>query len=121
MFLHFLSFRCSSPDQHYNKLLLSVDLKDFVCTHANAKVKTYSRLKVVLEVIFVLVVLIVAGAILVILRRRGLIPCTQRQTVGRYSHVNIEPNRAEMEWDDKDLDHVWTTTSSDRQDAPRGP
>jgi hypothetical protein len=98
-----------------------LDLKDFVCTHDSAKQKTYSGLIVVMDVFLILVVVIVAGIILMTFWRRGFLPCFPRQSVGRYSQVTIDPNRAELEWDDKDLDHIWSTPSSNRQNVPRGP
>jgi hypothetical protein len=96
-------------------------MKDFVCTRDSSKQKTYSGLIVVMDVFLILVVLTVGGIILMNLWRRGFLLCTPRQTVGRYSQVNIDPNRAELEWDDKDLDHIWSTPSSNRENLPRGP
>ncbi|XP_021924672.1 carboxypeptidase N subunit 2-like isoform X2 [Zootermopsis nevadensis] len=113
--------RCFSPDEHHNRLIPSLDLKDFVCTHESAKQNTYSGLIVVMDMFLILVVVIVACAILMTLWRRGFMLCTPRQTVGRYSHVTIDPSRAELEWDDKDLDHIWSTPNANRQNVPRGP
>jgi hypothetical protein len=107
-------FRCFSPEEHHNKLLLSVDPKDLVCTHQSADQKRSYSGHVVLDVFIIVAVLIISGVILVFLRYRGWIYCTVRKTVGTYSQVNIEPNRAELEWDDKDLDHIWSTPGSKR-------
>lgn len=111
--------RCFSPEEHHNKLLLSVDPKDFVCTRKSANQKTYSGLIVLLHVFIIVVVLIICGVILTIIRHRGLKFCTPRKTVGTYTQVTVEPNRAELEWDDKDLDHIWITPGSKSGPEPR--
>lgn len=110
--------RCFYPDEHHNRLLLSMDPKDFVCTspHTDA----INTKLIILDVFIVLLALGVASSILVIMWRRRCMPCVRRQTVGKYSHVTIEPNRAELEWDDKDLDHIWSTPNANRPTAPRG-
>jgi hypothetical protein len=112
-------FRCFSPEKYHNELLLSVDLKDFTCTHEFARQETYSAASIILGVFFLLVVLVMTGTILTALWRRGLIRCTPREVVGRYSQVTVYPNPAEMEWDDKDLDHIWTMPSPDIQNVRR--
>lgn len=100
--------RCFSPEQHHNKLLLSVKPEDFVCTNESANQNSYSVLAIVLNVFLIVAVLLICGIILVIMRHRVLMCCAPRKAVGSYSQV-IEPNRAELEWDDKDLDHIWIT------------
>lgn len=107
--------RCFSPEKHHNELLLSVDLKDFTCTHESARQKTDSEVSTVLSVSLLLACVLVAGIILIGLWRRGLIHCVPRKVVGRYFQVTVYPNSSEMEWDDKDLDHIWTMPSADRQ------
>jgi ABC-type lipoprotein release transport system permease subunit len=97
-----------------------VDLKDFTCTHESARQKTSSEVSIILSVLLLLVALVLSGIILVALWRRGFIHCTPRKVVGRYSQVTVYPNPAEMEWDDKDLDHILTIPSADRQDVRRG-
>jgi hypothetical protein len=94
--------------------LLSVRPEDFVCTTEPADQKNYSVLMVVLNVLLVVVVLLICGTVLLIMRHRGLIYCTPKKTVGNYSPV-IEPNRAELEWDDKDLEHIWSTSGTRRE------
>lgn len=113
--------RCFSPEKHHNELLLSVDLKDFTCTHdESARQKTYSKVSIILSVFLLLVALVVTSTIVTALWRRGFIHCTPRNVVGRYFQVTVYPNPAEMEWDDKDLDHIWTMPSADRQNVRRG-
>jgi hypothetical protein len=97
-----------------------VDLEDFTCTHESAKQKTYSKVNIILDVFLLLVVLVVSGTILVALWRRGFILCTPRKVVGKYSQVTEYSNHEEMEWDDKDLEHIWSTPSSDKQNVQRG-
>ena len=104
-------FRCFSPEQHHNKLLLSVQPEQFVCTNQLAEQQSYSVLVIVLNVFLIVAVLVICGIILMIMRHRGLLYCTPRKTVGTYSPV-IEPTRAELEWDDKDLGQVWSTPGS---------
>jgi ABC-type spermidine/putrescine transport system permease subunit I len=98
-----------------------LDLKDFVCTQESAKQKMYYAFSVVVEIFLIVAVICVAVVILTMLWRRSFVPCTPRQTVGTYSLVTIDPNRAELEWDDKDLDHIWSTSSSIEHSVPRGP
>jgi hypothetical protein len=74
----------------------------------------------IVGVVLFLSVLVVTGIILIALRRHGFIPCTPRNVVGRYFQVTVYPNPAEMEWDDKDLDHIWTTPSADSHNSRRG-
>jgi hypothetical protein len=97
-----------------------VDLSDFTCTHESARHKTYSAVSIILGVLLLLMALVVTGTILTALWRRGLIRCAPREVVGRYFQVTVYPNPAEMEWDDKDLDHIWTLPSADRQNVRRG-
>jgi len=106
--------RCFSPEQYHNKLLLSVRPEDFVCTNEPANPTNYSVLMVVLNVLLIVAVLIICGIVLFIMRHRGLMYCTPKKTVGNYSPV-IEPNRAELEWDDKDLEHIWSTSGNRRE------
>jgi hypothetical protein len=97
-----------------------VDVKDFVCAHEPAKLKKSSDVNIILDVFLLLMVLVVTGTILVVLWRRGCILCTPREVVGRYFRVTSPQNSAELEWDDKDLDHIWTTPPADRQNVRRG-
>jgi len=103
--------RCFSPEKHHNKLLLSVQPEQFVCANQLAEQQSYSVLVIVLNVFLIVAVLVICGIILMIMRHRGLLYCTPRKTVGTYSPV-IEPSRAELEWDDKDLGQVWSTPGS---------
>jgi cytochrome b subunit of formate dehydrogenase len=116
---HFLP-RCFFPEKLRNELLLSVDAKDFTCSHEPAKQSTYSEAYIILDVIILLMVLVVTGTILAVLWRRGFILCTPRKVVGRYSQVTVPPNSTDLEWDDKDLNYIWTTPSADRESARRG-
>jgi hypothetical protein len=84
-----------------------------VCTSEPANQKSYSALVIALNVILIVAVLVVCGIILISMRHRILLWCTPRKTVGTYTHV-IEPNRAELEWDDKDLEHIWNTSDTRR-------
>lgn len=103
--------RCFSPEQHHNKLLLSVKPEGFVCTHESANEKSYPVVMIVLHVFLIAAVLIFCVIILVIMRHRFLMYCTPKKAVGTYSQVN-EPNRTELEWDDKDLEHIWNTSAT---------
>jgi len=100
--------RCFSPEQHHNKLLLSVKPEDFVCTNESVEQAGYSVLVIVLNVFLIVAILLFCGVILVIMRHRIPTYCTPRKAVGSYSKV-VEPNRAELEWDDRDLEHIWST------------
>jgi hypothetical protein len=84
-----------------------------VCTDELADQKSYFLLVTVLYVLLIVAVLVICGIILMIMWRRGLTFCTPRKSVGTYSQV-IEPSRAELEWDDRDLEHIWSTSSSRR-------
>ncbi|PSN35960.1 hypothetical protein C0J52_21532 [Blattella germanica] len=106
--------RCSGPERLRNELILALASHDFTCA-APASSRAPRGLSLALDASFVLLVLVLCAAILGVLWRREFFPCRRRQTVGTYSHVTIEPNRAEqLEWDDKDLEHIWTTTPSTR-------
>ena len=85
-----------------------------MCTNEPANPTNYSALMVVLNVLLIVAVLVICGIVLFIMRHRGLIYCTPKKTVGNYSPV-IEPNRAELEWDDKDLEHIWSTSGNRRE------
>lgn len=106
--------RCFSPEKHHNKLMLSVEPEDFVCTQEPANLNSYSVLVIMLNILVIVVVLVVSFTILMIMRRRGLNYCTPRKTVGTYSEVTIEPNRADLEWDDRDLEYIWSTSGNRR-------
>jgi len=103
--------RCFSPEHHHNKQLLSLKPEDFVCTVESAHQDNYSALVIAINVTLVVTVLVFCVVILVIMRHRIMMYCAPRKTVGTYSQVN-EPNRAELEWDDKDLEHIWSTSGN---------
>jgi cytochrome b subunit of formate dehydrogenase len=117
---HFPTPRCFTPEKHHNELLLSVDAKDFTCSHEPETQKGYSEVNIILDVLLLLMVLVVTGIILSVLWRRGFILCTPRKVVGRYFHVTAPPDSADLEWDDRDLNHIWTMPSASREKARRG-
>jgi len=101
--------RCFSPEQHHNKLLLSVSPDEFICAPAARKV-LYSLVTVV-NIVLIVIVLAICVIVLMMMRHKGWVSCMPRKKVGTYSPV-AEPSRSELEWDDKDLEHIWSTSGS---------
>jgi hypothetical protein len=72
---------------------------------------SYYSIVTLVNIIMIVIVLALCVIVLMIMRHRGWTCCIPRKKVGTYSQVN-EPSREELEWDDKDLEHIWSTTGS---------
>ncbi|KAJ9583570.1 hypothetical protein L9F63_022089, partial [Diploptera punctata] len=90
--------RCFGPKEHHNKLIHLMPAEEMVCSDPELDGSTMQNSFVIMvDTLLVVLVLAVCCVILVLL---------------------WQPNRAELEWDDKDLDHIWTS-AADRDNNVR--